>query len=335
MIWLGMSRPLRIEYPGAWYHVMNRGLNRRLIFSGKKDYPLFLETLADACSLFHVGIGAYCLLPNNYHLLVHTPEANLSRFMRHVNGVYTQRFNRRHKRDGPLFRGRFKGILIEADSYLLQVVKYIHRNPAKAGLTESLGGFAWSSHKYFTASPGKNVPDWLESDCILGHFSERRTQAVSGYKAFMRQEIIEEVANFYAKKYQGPILGEKIFAEKIKEKYIGGDRELNLEVKGERAIRGWTKVRLINKEVCREFKIAEKSLYHSRRGEENLPRQIALSLARELSGLSYAELADAYKAKTGKTIATSVFRFKYEAKKRKDLAKQYSQIKSRCSHEKI
>ena len=92
-----MSRPLRIEYPGAWYHVMNRGLNRRLIYSVKKDYSLFLATLGEACLYFHVGAGAYFLMPNHYHLLIHTPEGNISRFMRHLNGVYTHQSQRGEK----------------------------------------------------------------------------------------------------------------------------------------------------------------------------------------------------------------------------------------------
>jgi putative transposase len=98
----------------------------------KKDYDLFLTTLQEACNLFQVTVYAYCLMPNHYHLLVCTPSANLSRFMRHLNGVYTQRFNREHKRDGPLFRGRFKSILVQEDSYLIEVVRYIHKNPLKA-----------------------------------------------------------------------------------------------------------------------------------------------------------------------------------------------------------
>lgn len=330
-----MARPLRIEFPGAWYHVMNRGLNRRLIYSDKEDYSSFLETLGEACSLFNVGAGAYCLMPNHYHVLIHTPEGNLSRFMRHLNGVYTQRYNRKHKRDGPLFRGRFKGILVQEDSYLLQVVKYIHRNPVKDGLTESLKGYTWSSHKHFVTSQAKTVPEWLEADYILGYFSERRIQAVSGYKDFMRQELTDEASNFYSKKYQSPVLGEKSFIAMVKEKYISGDRKLDLDVKGERVIRGMAKVRSINNEVCGRYKIAENRLYQSRRGERNIPRQMALLLSRELSGLSYAELAKAYKARTSKAVATSVYRFQRSLKTDKKLAGQYHQLKAACSQERI
>ena len=310
---------------------MNRGLNRRLIFSDKTDYPLFLDTLAEACSLFNVGAGAFCLMPNHYHLLVHTPEGNLSRFMRHLNGVYTQRFNRKYRRDGPLFRGRFKGILVEDDAYLLQVTKYIHRNPVKDGLCETLSGYAWSSHKHFVSSRHKTIPEWMETDYILGHFSENRDNAVAGYKRFMRQELDKEVVKFYSKKNQPPVLGDKSFVERIRAKYILGGRELNLEIKGERAIRGLAIVRKINKAVCGQFNVTEKNLYKTQRGEENIPRQIALCLARELSGLGHIELAKEYKSKSYKTVASSVYRFKVSLIKNKTLADKYSLLKDRCS----
>jgi len=326
-----MSRPLRIEYPGAWYHVMNRGLNRRLIFSDREDYPLFLETLSAACSQFHVGASAYCLMPNHYHALVHTPEGNLSRFMRHLNGVYTQRYNRKYRRDGPLFRGRFKGILIQEDAHLLQAVKYIHLNPLKAGLADSLKKFSWSSHKHFVMLRRTNVPEWLNTDVILGFFADRRSRAVTLYKQFMQKELDEEVLNFYSKKYRGPILGEKSFVNKIKEMFIGGDQTLDMELAGQRAIRGIERVRRINIEICRAHKIPESALFKSRRGGENIPRQMAILLAKELSGLRLTELAEAYKASAYKTVASSCYRLQRILEQNKKLAKQYGQIKKLCS----
>ena len=145
-----MSRPLRIHYPDAWYHVMNRGRRAEAIFGGKKDYIAFIELLKVTGELWNLRISAYCLLKNHYHLLVQTPDANLSRCMRHINGVYTQRFNKAHHIDGQLFRGRYKSILIDADSYLLELIRYIHRNPIEAGLVKQLGKYSWSSHQgYF------------------------------------------------------------------------------------------------------------------------------------------------------------------------------------------
>ena len=130
-----MSRPQRILYENAYYHVMNRGAGRRQIFHGREDREIFLQTLGEACHQFHVEIHAYCLMGNHYHLLIKTPQANLSRAMRHINGVYTQRYNRLNKTDGSLFRGRYKAILVDSDAYLLHLSKYIHLNPLSARKT--------------------------------------------------------------------------------------------------------------------------------------------------------------------------------------------------------
>ena len=113
-----MSRPLRIQYPDAWYHVMNRGRRGEKIFTAKEDFWSFVILLEELAEVFNVNVAAYCLMSNHYHILVQTPDANLSRSMRHLNGVYTQRFNKRHCCDGQLFRGRYKSIVVESDSYV-------------------------------------------------------------------------------------------------------------------------------------------------------------------------------------------------------------------------
>ena len=136
-----MSRPLRIQYPDAWYHVMNRGRRGEKLFEGKKDYETFIELLKDIVEDYKVNIAAYCLMSNHYHLLIQTPKGNISRSMRHLNGVYTQRYNRSHLCDGQLFRGRYKSILIDADGYLLELVRYIHRNPLEAGMVNDLSKY--------------------------------------------------------------------------------------------------------------------------------------------------------------------------------------------------
>ena len=135
-----MSRPLRIEYPEAWYHVMNHGRRSENVFLKKRDYHTFIELLKEASELWTVAIAAFCLMPNHYHLLIRTPQGNLSRFMRHVNGVYTQRFNKNNNYEGQLFKGRFKSILVYGDSYLLQLLRYIHRNPIRAKLVKRKKG---------------------------------------------------------------------------------------------------------------------------------------------------------------------------------------------------
>ncbi len=106
-----MSRPLRIEFPGAWYHVMNRGRRSEIIFFDKEDYSRFLDLLIEISEIWNANVAAYCLMPNHYHILLQTPDGNISRCMRHLNGLYTQQYNRMHGFDGQLFRGRYKSIL--------------------------------------------------------------------------------------------------------------------------------------------------------------------------------------------------------------------------------
>ena len=156
-----MPRPPRIQYENAFYHVMNRGRGRRWIFHSKAYYEAFLQTLEESHDRFDAIFHAYCLMGNHYHLLVETPQANLDRIMRHINGVYTQRYNRLKRTDGPLFRGRYKSILIDADAYLLQVGRYIHRNPLeiKGGAKDVLEVYQWSS--YLAYVNRGLTPGWL------------------------------------------------------------------------------------------------------------------------------------------------------------------------------
>ena len=158
-----MSRPLRVEFPGAWYHVMNRGAGRKNIFRQPEHRQLFHDLLMEIRSVYGWEVHAYCLMSNHYHLLLHTPLANLGRAMRHLNGVYTQRFNRSVKTDGPLFRGRYKAILVDADNYLLQVSRYIHRNPVEAGQPQWMQDLLWTSYPVYVGKrkkPGMafNIP---------------------------------------------------------------------------------------------------------------------------------------------------------------------------------
>jgi putative transposase len=156
-----MPRPIRIEYENAIYHVMNRGRARNNIFLIEAHYLEFLRTMEESFERFGGIIHSYCLMPNHYHLLIQTPDANLGKIMRHINGIYTQRFNKIQKIDGPLFRGRYKAILVEEDEYLLELSKYIHNNPIKIKdqknkLTNNLKDYKWSSYPSYINI--KNTP---------------------------------------------------------------------------------------------------------------------------------------------------------------------------------
>lgn len=312
---------------------MNRGASHSKIFKDQDDYALFLKVLEEACSLFNVFISSYCLMGNHYHLLVNTPEGNLSRFMRHVNGVYTQRFNRKHKRDGALFRGRYRSIVIQADEYLTQIVKYIHNNPLKAKMVIKLEEYKWSSHLIYIK--GKNLKSWLDVTSVLSLFSLKKNLAIANYKEFMSYPLQDEVSQFYSKKNKASILGENVFKEWIKSNFIRRDNKAQLEIKEKRELQGEKMLQIIRSKVCRMFKIDEKVLFEKKRGEENIPRYFAIALSRELSGLSLPELAEKFYISSYKTVATNHYRLKKKIDRSKKHSKLYKKLKHLCSHEEI
>jgi REP element-mobilizing transposase RayT len=142
-----MARPLRLEFAGATYHVTARGDGREDIYLSDADRRLFLAVLGSVAERFNWTIHAYCLMSNHYHLLVETPEGNLSKGMRQLNGVYTQDFNRTHHRVGHVFQGRYKAILVEKEAYLLELVRYVVLNPVRAGMVRTPGEWPWSSYR--------------------------------------------------------------------------------------------------------------------------------------------------------------------------------------------
>ena len=212
-----MSRPLRIDYPNAWHHVMNRARRGEELFEEKADYQQFIDLLQETADLFHVNVAAFCLMPTHYHLMVQTPDANLSRCMRHLNGVYTQKYNVMHGSDGTLFRGRYKSMLVDADSYVLQLVRYIHRNPLKAGLVKGLDQYVWSSHKGYLSKAKKW--DWLYKDFVLQMLTDQISSQIRIYKQFMAQEQDEDLIRVFERERQPSMLGSKEFITWVKDRF--------------------------------------------------------------------------------------------------------------------
>ena len=179
-----MARPLRIEYPGAIYHITSRGNARLPVFDDDRDREGFLIILEDVVKRYNWLCHAYCLMGNHYHLVVETVDGNLSLGMRYLNGVYTQRFNRRHDRVGHVFQGRFKSVLVEQESYLLALCRYVVLNPVRAGIVRHPAGYRWSSYKA-TAGLLKPAP-FLAVNWILSQFGKRRREAQKAYRRFVR-----------------------------------------------------------------------------------------------------------------------------------------------------
>lgn len=185
-----MARPLRIQYEGALYHVMNRGSARQPVFRCPEHYKIFIKLLIESVALWDIRIHGFSLLPNHYHLLVETPRANLSRAMRHINGVYTQRFNRHSHRDGHLFRGRYRAILVEEDAYLVELVRYIHLNAVRAGLAIQPERYEWSSHRDYLKDGDRK---WLSTGRVLSYFGKRKNLARRKFHQFVMQGVPGEL----------------------------------------------------------------------------------------------------------------------------------------------
>ena len=187
-----MARPLRIEYPGAVYHITSRGNAQGSIFLKDEDRNIFLEILSDTIEKYNWLCHAFCLMDNHYHLLIETIDPSLSRGMRHLNGVYTQSFNRRHRRVGHVFQGRYKAILVQKDAHLIELCRYIVLNPVRANMVKIPEDWKWSSYKA-TAFEG-HKSDCLTTEWILGRFSTKRQMARESYRKFINDGITDKLS---------------------------------------------------------------------------------------------------------------------------------------------
>jgi len=320
-----MSRPLRIEYPGAWYHVMNRGRRGEVIFITDEDRGIFLELLKEAVQQWNVKVAAYCLLTTHYHLLVQTPDANVSRCMRHINGVYTQRFNRAHRRDGQLFRGRYKAILIDADSYLLAVLRYIHRNPLRAGLVENLDAYPWSSHGGYVS--GAKEWDWLYADMVFSLLTEDRSRRLRVYRRYMSEEDTAELICLYESRKWPSVMGSERFMTWVKERFFNTKRHREVP---ESKVLAPERV-MIRDEVCREYQIDEDALLKVRRGVSNEPRDVSLYLIRRLRGDGLEEIAKEFGLHHYSSISNARERVHNQLLQDRRLRKRIERIQSRLN----
>jgi REP element-mobilizing transposase RayT len=207
-----MARPLRIEYSGAIYHITSRGNARLAIYEDDEDRRFFIKILGDVIDRYNWICYAYCLMDNHYHLLIETPDGNLSQGMRQLNGVYTQKFNWHHGRVGHIFQGRFKAILVDRDNYLLELCRYLVLNPVRAGIATIPEAYPWSSYRAIAGLD--RGPSFLNRDWILAQFGKRRRRAERNYRDFVK--AASDMVSPWSK-VQGQIfLGSAKFVEEMR-----------------------------------------------------------------------------------------------------------------------
>ena len=222
-----MARQLRIEFPNAYYHVTSRGNERRAVFKGVRDREKFLSYLDSATKRYGAVIHVFCLMDNHYHLFIETPAGNLSQIMQHINSAYTAYFNKKRERSGHLFHGRFKAILVEADEYAMELSRYIHLNPVRAGKVKIPEEYKWSSCRYYTID--HKAPSWLQRDFILNYFHSKQRTAMKKYRGFVHSLMGQDYENPLNSTQYSVILGSAEFVDEIKNRFLRVryiDREL-------------------------------------------------------------------------------------------------------------
>lgn len=285
-----MPRPERIEFEGAFHHVMNRGRNQSDIFHDERYFNEFLKCLKEASEQFDAVIHAYCLMSNHYHLLIETPMGNLGRIMRHINGVYTQRHNWLNKSDGSLFKGRYKSVLVDEDDYLLQLTRYIHLNPieTKTPMVNDLVDYPWSSYPAYINQT--ECPTWLKRDKtyqMLGH--RNRFQ---GYRRYVEQGTDEDLKRYYGRYNILSVLGSGEFKENVVERV----EEFEEKILEEGAITNKPSADEIIEKISEYGNISQSELRQNSAGIRvpNPLRGFALYACRQYGGISKKEIAEAF-----------------------------------------
>jgi len=283
-----MARPLRIEYPGAWYHVTSRGNERAAIFRDDFDRHVFIKILRESLEAFAVEVHGFVLMANHYHLLLKTLLGNLCRFMQRFNTAYTVYFNKRHDRPGHLFQGRYKAILIDADSYLLELSRYVHLNPVRTARFKErpieekvsfLDSYRWSSFRRYVGEDRQN--EFVRLDVVLGAFGRRVKEAQRRYREFVLQGLTEELPTPLKEKEGQMVLGPPSFVEWVYRTFIDG-RESDKEYSRLREALPAIPVERIVEAVADEFGVPVDRIV-KRGSHATIPRQMMMELSCRLA----------------------------------------------------
>lgn len=319
-----MARPLRIEYPGAVYHVLGRGNNRQAVFRDNADRRVYLDKLQQYCAAKEVYLLCYCLLSNHVHLLVETPRGNLSKLMQAFQTSYTRYFNRRHGRTGHVFEQRYKAFLVDRDAYLLQVSRYIHLNPVGAKVVGRPQAYRWSSYRAYCAERGG---PGLHRDAILGQFGGPMQQRVARYRAFVEAALDGGTRWTLLPIREQAFVGEEAFVEAARRQG--------------RAAAGRPKERIytleaIIKAVTRTLGITRQELGHTVRDARiQRARELFMYLARRHSRAPLREIIARLGARDPATVSHGVRRAERRLKREEGFRRQARRVLQGLSHSSI
>jgi len=275
-----MARPLRIEFPGAFYHVMNRGNTGMKIFRSERDREKFLEYVGKAVEHYDIKVHTYCLMGTHYHLLIETPHGNLSQAIKWINVSYSVYFNRKRRCFGHLFQGRFKAVLVDADEYLKHLSRYIHLNPVRARMVDHCKDYPWSSYR--ALSGYAESPEWLETDLLLSLFGAKRDIAKKRYRDFVESVQNDRIENPSDDVVRGVILGGDDFVSWVKKTYLSKNTD-SKEVPQLKSLKPMPTPDDLIEAVCKEFGCERESILQKGK-KRNSQRDVAIYLCRQMTG---------------------------------------------------
>ena len=271
-----MARQLRIEFEGAFYHVTSRGNQRGQIFWDNQDRQKFIEILKRTKDRYGYLLHAYVLMDNHYHLLIETPHANIKQLMQNINTSYTVYVNRRHSRHGHLFQGRYKSFIVDKENYLLELGRYIHLNPVRAGMVERADDYRWSSYKEYVNGKLKNKI--TDADDTLYIFSKIRSEAINRYREFVTATINEDSP---LSESVGSVLGDEAFTEKVF-KYLVGHHD-KVEIPDIKKIEAKHSIQDVVKTLAQYYGIRDEALIRRKRSTAK-QRKVAIYMCKILCG---------------------------------------------------
>lgn len=320
-----MARPLRLEYEGAFYHVTSRGNERGKIFFTEADYGKFLDYLREAKEKYGFVLHGYVLMTNHYHLLIETPGANLSKVMHYLNGSYTTYINIKKNRSGHLFQGRYRAIIVERDSYLGELSRYIHLNPVRAGLVRKPEDYPYSSYGVYLSGKGDHL---VSTEVVLELVGGGKAQARKRYRAFVEAAMGREMENPTEKVYGGMILGGTEFIKetrrKLKEEYLG-----KAEISHRRILRSVGMGDEIVSLVAGRYKVAVQDIVEGRQREA---RKVTIYLLKKHTGMTNGEIAEQFGGVSYSAVTKTYRRLEEEMGKNRRLRTLIGRIDRELSH---
>lgn len=314
-----MARSLRIEYEGALYHVTARGNERKKIFFSNTDYDKFLHYVSEAKKKYGINIHCYVLMSNHYHLVIETPEANISRAMHYINSSYTTYVNIKRKRSGHLFQGRYKAIIIDRNSYLVELSRYIHLNPVRAKMVQKPEEYPFSSYKTYIST---NKNEFMTSGLILDMIANEEIRARDEYHQFVESGIAIEIENPLKKTYGGIILGKTGFIKetlrRVKETVLQAK-----EISNRKALKSLYNMEEIIDFLEHHFGISREKIRENKYSDL---RRIAIYLIKKNTGVTNSEIGNLFGGITYSAVAKSYERFKKAIRKNEKLKKEINKI---------